>query len=176
MTLEDRITKIEQVAKKRQDTEQAAMLKNIKTHNDLIMQAEALLPRINDLIHIANKCDHENIEFPTDRQCEHYGYGNGKCNFIANSIRHNLGFIQHMNHNITEIGILRTGASEADITSDGNTITIYCGNKRKIKPDIIAKDTYDENETPMVIDLLNKLCNEFDNLETSFYEWIDNLS
>lgn len=176
MTLDDRIAKIEQIAKKRRDTEQETILKNIKKHNDLLMQAEALLPRINDLIHVASKCSYENIKFPTDRQCENYGYGNGKCNFTASCVCHNLGFIHHTNHNITEIGILQTGAQTADIISDGSTITICYRNKQKIKLDSITENTYDESRTLMGIYLLNKLCSNFDNLETSFYEWIDNLS
>lgn len=167
ITLENRIKKIEHIAKNQRDANELAIQKKIKTQNELVTKAIELIPRIHDLILVADKCLQEQIPFPKT-----YGYKHG--DFFANSVRHNLGFITHTNiKNITHIGI----RDDDSITSDGTTITIRIHGKLndyEIKP--IAREEYDEKTNPIIISLTKALLDDFVNLETAFYTWIDNLT
>ena len=173
ITLENRIKKIEHIAKNQRDANELAIQKKIKTQNELVTKAIDLIPRIHDLILVADKCLQEQIPFPRTHGYKHR-------DFFANSVQHNLGFITHMNiknerltKNITHIGI----RDDDSIASDGTTITIRIHGKLndyEIKP--ITREEYDEKTSPIIISLTKALLNDFDNLETAFYAWIDNLT
>lgn len=140
--------------RKREAAEQARLV--------MLEKVNALQPRIQRLIMLANACRDANIKFPEGMKFSEYGYGHA---VFAEGIYHHTGFMGRNGRNpITHLGIYAGG---------------FCGTWNFYTNGI---DTFDQDERNSAIQQnastahMNQFLGEFEAFETAFLKWIDSLA
>lgn len=128
--------------------------KELNQRKELINKIQALKPRIEELINVANACLESNIIIYNDTQS-----GYDKHNFVANAFTHRTGFITKANpyyHKINEpieyLGVLGGGICHYDLKTNGINVIV---------------SGVDANL------VMQRFLNEFDTFESEFYNYVD---
>lgn len=166
MTLEERLALIEKMAVKDREKEAEDQEKLEAATKEELRKVEALTPRINALIVVANKCIEEGVKFPSSSEITKYGYGNGynSYDFHSDSIHHHVGFMDfHRQKRIEYLGIVEGGFCGVwDFYTNGKSTFL-----KHEKDGFVKKAEFK---------YLRDFLKEFDQFEEAFYKWIDSLA
>jgi uncharacterized protein (DUF2344 family) len=164
--LQNRIDKIQQVAKNRVNAELQKQITEKEKREQLYNQIKKLAPRIKELVALANTCVNNGIHLTS--YLEHSI--NHKPNyFFTDDLYHNTGFCEDKSL-ISHVGIDNGGCfGEYHLMVDTNgEITVTKG--KEVRKRIIA------NNENLSIKTLKRFVDEFPEFETKFLNWIDNLN
>lgn len=175
MTLEERLTIIEERAnKEKSDALKKAADLQMKTEKAL-RQIQELTPRIEAIITIVNKCIEEGVPLPSSSVTAKYGYGKGyrSYSFCADGICHHVGFMdckrgwwkegESRYKNVEYLGIDEGGCCGVwDFYTNGTETFLKHETDGTIKdPELYHMESF---------------LKEFDLFEEAFYKWIDSMA
>lgn len=175
MTLEERLTIIEQKANKNKSNEAKKKTElQVKTEETL-GKVQELAPRIKDIITIVNKCIDEGINLPSSSVTVNYGYGNGynSYSFCADGIYHHVGFMNY-ERVCWEKGESRYKKVEYLGIDEGG----FCGvwDFYTNGTETFLKHEKDGTIKDAELSYMESFLKEFNLFEESFYKWIDQMA
>lgn len=148
-----RIDNIKKFAEQREQTEMNKAELSAKRIEEYKAKIKELKPRIDELLAVGNVCRENNIPLAGSRWGGHEGYDTHQ--FISNGWSHVTGFISEGKDILfTKVGKVGGGACTWNLKTDGNEIIV-------------------EGE---VENVLKYFLEEFDEFETEFYKYVDNLT
>lgn len=159
MTVEERMAKIDQKINSDEEKMRIEEERIIKETHDCLEQLKALAPRIQDILKIAKYAEDNGISLSgKERWGGHEGYDTGL--FYSNGWSH-------------LVGLKGKGGQWMGITKGGacGCIDFYTNGEETYGYDTSAK----HKVRPSLSDMKHFL-NRFDDFETAFYDYIDNLA
>lgn len=163
MTLEERISIIENKAAKDKAKIESEKAKQEAYEKELINQIQMKQERIMNIIRLANVCIENNIDFADNATSKKFGYGDGY-NFCADGIRHHVGLMNRYGQKkqVQYLGIINGGfCGVYDFYTDGVSVFSKHENTGKLA-------------NPRINDI-EKFLKEFECFEAAFYKWIDSM-
>lgn len=134
--------------------------------NRLAYEIEGLWDRAKELIEVANACLENGIDFRKDRKCLHVGkiYDTPEY-FVSSAISHQVGFGAY-SHGPVTFGTL--------CINHFNAISKRGGGASEYELDLCDGKVYYSG--PDAKFAMERFLANFDEFETAFYAWIDNLT
>lgn len=173
MTLEERLTIIEEKAnKQKSNASKISSDLEMKTEKAL-KQIQELKPRIDALLTIVNKCIEEDVHLPVVTSTYGYGKGYRSYNFCADGIYHHVGFMdckrgwwkegESQYKSVEYLGIDEGGSCGVwDFYTNGTETFLKHETDGTIKdPELYHMESF---------------LKEFDLFEEAFYKWIDSMA